>query len=548
MSVEYAGYISIVKLAVFLILFFLWLPLVTWVHKDAEAIGTKAVFWTALILATGAVAILIWLIFPVFIVGFLFYLIALAAVAISYIKHRNSHVHEFDRILTIEHIKGLISRGEQKKLDSQKSFIFVSANNNEIPSPEPNTPEFMGYRTACDLFTDALHRRAENILFSPTPQDYSVAYQIDGMASKQPTIDKDRVQYFIHFIKSLADLDTNEKRKPQKGFFKLRIDKNDIEWQLRTAGSTIGEQIQLKLKSGTGPKKLPDFNLSEEQFLQLSKIRDANQGIFIVSGPKKSGVTTTFYALLRNHDAFLNSIDTLEKQPSIDLPNITQNIFTLSDTGTTTYAKKLQSMIRMGPDIVGVADCEDSETANIACQAVKNNKIIYITLQTDNVTQALVKWIELVGDKNLAIENLIGISNQRVLRKLCDQCKQAYSPNREILRKFNLPAQKDKVFYRPGKVIYKKHGKSTTCQDCQGTGFAGRIAIFEIITLNENLKNSIKQISSLSDIAKLLRGAKMLYLQEQALRKVADGLTAINEMVRVFSPPVKTKKQRKNSS
>jgi type II secretory ATPase GspE/PulE/Tfp pilus assembly ATPase PilB-like protein len=150
--------------------------------------------------------------------------------------------------------------------------------------------------------------------------------------------------------------------------------------------------------------------------------------------------------------------------------------------------------------------------------------------------------MKLVGDRGLATEALLGISNQRLLRKLCEECKQAYEPNKELLRKFNIPAEKAKVFYRAGKVQYDKRGKPSTCEDCQGTGFVGRMGVFEIIMINDELRNAMRQSKSLSEISTQFRRAKMLYLQEQALRRVVGGTTAINEMVRVLA---KSKKKTK---
>ena len=539
-SIEYSGYISIAKLVIFLVLFFLWLPLLTWVYGDAKAVGTKEVFWTAIVFGTGAAAAIIWLLMPVFIIGMLFYLIAVGAASISYVMHRNAKVPDFNRVLTAEHIKGLFA-DKQKRLDVLEGFVFITANNNEVPIPEPQTPDFFGYKAAYDILNDAIWRRASDIVFSSTPQNYNVTYYVDGAALKQPPIARERMEYFVRFIKNLADLDADEKRKPQKGNFRIYRDEKDIEWEVATAGSTAGERIRLKQITQWDIIRLADINLTTDQYEQLNKIREANQGLFIIAGPKKSGVTTTFYALLKNHDAFINSINTLERRPSAELPNITQNAFTLSDTSTTTYAKKLQAIVRMGLDVVGVADCTDSETAQVACAAAKDGKIVYVTLEASNVIRALGKWMKLVGDRNLAADTILGISNQRLLRKLCDECKQAYEPNKELLRKFNVPAEKAKVLYRAGKVLFSKRGKPTTCENCQGTGFVGRMGIFEVIIINDELRRTIRQSKSLSEISTQFRRAKMLYLQEQALRKVIGGTTAINEMVRALS---KSKKQR----
>jgi type II secretory ATPase GspE/PulE/Tfp pilus assembly ATPase PilB-like protein len=135
----------------------------------------------------------------------------------------------------------------------------------------------------------------------------------------------------------------------------------------------------------------------------------------------------------------------------------------------------------------------------------------------------------------------LGVSSQRLLRILCEQCKQAYEPNKELLRKFNVPAEKAKVFYRAGKVQYDKRGKSLTCENCQGTGFVGRMGVFETIIINDELKNVIRQSSSLAEISTQFRRAKMIYLQDQALKRVIAGTTAIDEMVRVLSTSEKQK-------
>jgi general secretion pathway protein E len=542
-SIEYSGYISPIKFIVFLVLFFLWLPLVGWVYRDAKAVGSKEAFWTAVVFGTGATAAIIWLVIPVFIIGMLFYLIAVAATSISYVMDRNAKVPDFNRVLTAEHIKGLFS-SETKDTDTLKDFLFITANNNEVPVPEPKTPDFFGYKAAYDIFNDAVWRRASDIVFSPTHENYNVAYYVDGAALKQPAIARERMEYFIHFLKNLADLDVNEKRKPQKGKFRIHQKEENTDWQVVTAGSTAGEQVHIKQMAQQTITRLTDIGLTTEQYEQLNKISEAKQGLFIVAGPRKSGVTSTFYSLLRNHDPFIYSISTLERQPSADLPNITQNVFTLSDTGVTTYAKKLQAVVRMGPDVVGVADCADAETAQVACAAAKGGKIVYVTLKADNVLKALGKWMQLVGDKNLAVEMLMGMSNQRLMRKLCSECKQAYEPNKELLRKFNIPPEKAKVLYRAGKVQYDKHGKPRTCKNCQETGFVGRMCVFEIITIDDELREAIKQSKSLSEISTQFRRAKMLYLQEQALKKVVDGTTAINEMVRVFTKKQKTQKPK----
>ena len=539
-AIGYGGYISIIKFFIFLVMFFGWLPLLTWVFQDAKAIETKEVFWTGVVLGAGAVGTIIWLVMPVFIAGMLIYLIVVGATSLAYVKHRNSMVMDFDKVLTVDHIKNLLV-SKEKKLAKLKSYTFITSNRNEIPIPEPRTPDFFGYKTAYEILSDALWRRASSIAFSPTPQDYKVAYYVDGAVLQQPSTGREQMKYFIRFVKQLADLDIKEKRKPQKGTFKVARGENYTEWEVTTAGSTAGEQLRLKQITHEDLPRLNEIGLMPEQYEQLSRFNEIKQGVFIISGPQRSGITTTLYAFLRNHDAFINHINTLERQASHNIPNITQNSFNLSDTGTTTFAKKLLTLVRTGPDVVGVGECEDAETAQVACKAAADGKLMYVTLKADSVIQAFAKWLKFVGDRNLAAGTLLGISNQRLLRILCKECKQAYTPDKELFKKFNINAEKTKVLYRAGKVLYDKRGKASTCEKCQGTGYFGRMGVFEIITLNNELRKALIQTRSLPEIGTQFRRAKMLYLQEQALRRVISGTVAINEMIRVLSRP-RTKK------
>ncbi|OHB63988.1 MAG: hypothetical protein A2Y77_07320 [Planctomycetes bacterium RBG_13_62_9] len=537
MAVEYGGYLSIVKLAVFLVFFFAWLLLVGWAHRDAKALASNIPLWIGLILGVGAVGILLWLLIPMFIAGLLAYVVSVGGVALAYVRHRNTRVLDFDKILTIDHIKSLVAKSE--KLEAMENFMFVTARNNEVPKPEPRTPIFFGYRTAYDVITDAAWRRASTVSFTPKGDTYEVTYMIDGTATKQPALQRDQADYLIHFLKEVGGLDSKEKRKPQKGKFRSRQEKQSTDWEVATAGSTAGEQIRLTRITKESALRLTDLGLAQDQIEQLGRLPPADHGLFLITGPKRSGVTTTLYAFLRNHDAFLNNINTIEKQPASALLNITQNVYSLTDTGTTTYAKKLQALVRMGPDIVGVGECEDPETAKTASAAAADGKTVYVALEAGSVLQALGKWLKMVDDRKLVAQTLLGISNQRLLRKLCETCKQGYAPNKELLTKFNLPAEKAKVLYRPGKEVFDKRGKPSVCETCQGTGFVGRTGVFEMIILDDELRKAVKTVKQLPELGMQFRRAKMLYLQEQALRKTIAGTTAINEMVRVLAPAKK---------
>ena len=518
--------------------------MLSWINRDAKALGCNDALFTGLTVGAMAVGVLMWLLLPLYIVGVLIYLIAVGTIALVYVKHRNGRVLDYDKVLTPDHIKRLLS-SQPKDAEASDAFVFVTKNKNEVPTPEPRTPDFFGFRTAYDLFVEIRQRRVDGVTYIPGAETYKVTYEIDGAAEQQPELPKDQMEYFVRFIKQLGDLDAKEKRKPQKGSFSLKKGKEMIGWEIRTAGSTAGEQIALRRVMKDQVKRMADIGLGKDQLDSIMAMRETTKtGIFIIAGPKGSGTSTTFYAMLRDHDAYMNNIVTLEKETIGTLPSVTQEIYSLSDTASLTYAKKLEHMIRMGPDIVGVAECSDPETAKLLCEA-GDGHLIYVIIPGDSVLQALGRWLKLVGDRKLATDHLIGISCQRLLRQLCEGCKQAYAPNQEILKKFNLPAEKAKVLHRPGKVIYDKRDRESTCPECMGTGFIGRTGIFEMVLLNDALRAVIVKSKTLQEIGAQFRRAKMLYLQEQALRKVMAGATAINEMVRVLTPATKKARPKK---
>lgn len=534
---DIGGYIEVWKLLLLAAVFYGWMPLVNWVHRDAQEINTDHLFWSALVIAAGAVGLLLWLLIPAFLIGVLLCLLALVAVSAAYVMHRNSKVSDFERVLTAEHIRGLfVDQG--KKLEKQsRGLSFITGNKNEVPIPDPKTREAEGFVVTCELLDDALWRRADKVIFMPQKEDYTVIYEIDGISSKQAPRSKEEVEVFAYYVKQLGGLEVEEKRKPQQGRFRAVKDKQTrTEWQVNTSGSTAGEQIQLQKVSGMVSMKIDDLGLNENQIEPIKSLRQLEGGgLVIVSGPAKNGVTTTFYTLLGNHDPFLNSINTLEKNPAGRLENITQNTFTLSDSATATYARRLQTLLRRGPDIVGVADCEDDQSAKLACMAAKDGKIVYVTLAANSVADAMDKWLKLVGDNALVAETLQAVLNQRLVRILCQDCRQPYQPNQALLKKFNIPANEAGMCYRPGEIEYDKHGKPIVCEHCQGTGFYGRTGLFESARIDDALRAAVKAAKTGQDAVAAFRKAGMLYMQEQAIKKVMQGVTSINEVIRIFS-------------
>ena len=543
--VAFGGYISLIKLLVFLGMFFAWMPLVNWVHTDAQAVRTKVRLWTSTISITGATTLIVWLLAPMFLIGFLIYLIAIGSITIAYIIHRDSRVADFERILSANNFKTLFVDEDKKIAKASKGMVLVTANGNDVPLPKPKSPDAFGFQTTCDIFEDAIWRRVSEIAFQPARNEYNIIYRIDGQAIKQEPRDREEMEYFLSYLKQLADLNIEEKRKPQAGMFTAKKDSVPFKWEVTTAGSTAGEQARVRKIEEHSIMSLDDIGLTEKQTDELKSLKELDHGLILISGPKKSGVTTTFYAMLKNHDPFLNDINTLEKQPAAELQNITQKVYSMSDSGSNSYADQLRSIVRMGPNIIGVSECEDAECVKIACNAASSGRVIHAATETSSVIKALGKFLKLASDKNLVLDNLTVVINQRLVRTLCNDCKQAYQPNKQLLKKFNLSSDKIKLLYRPGDIEYDKHGKPIYCEKCQGTGFYGRTGIFETILITDEIREAIKKAKNLQEISSIFRRNGLQYMQEQSISKVTVGITSINEVIREFSSSPKQAKKPK---
>lgn len=540
-AIQYGGYVSILKLLIFMACFYGWLPLINWLFTDTKAVRTNGLAWTLAVMMTGFLGLIVWLLVPVFFVGLLIFLIALCSVFMAYVIHRNARVADFEKILTAEHLQNLFVNPNKKIEQASRGLQFITGNGNEVPLPEPKSKELEGFTIACELIDDAVWHRADEVHLLPQKDEYAVVYEIDGIATKQDPRSSEDAERLIYYVKELATLDVEERRKPQKGRFTVKTVESGTKtsWEVISSGSTAGEKVTLVRISELVSRTVDDLGLNDNQIEAIRTLKDIKSGLVIVSGTRKSGVTSTFYTLLGAHDPFLNSVNTLEKSPAAELPNITQNTYTLSDTGTTTYARRFQSILRKGPDIVGVSECEDAQTAQLAAGAARDGMIVYVTLEASSVNQAMEKWLKLVGDKALVAETLVAITNQRLVRTLCNDCRQPYQPNPALFKKFNIPPNEVRTFYRPAELEYDKHGKPIICETCQGTGFFGRNGLFETIRITESLREVIRNAKKTQDIATAFRKAGMLYMQEQSIKKVAHSITSINEVIRNFSNPSK---------
>lgn len=525
-------YINPFKLLAFTLLFAIWALFAQWADKDAVAVNTYRVLWNLIILGVGALGMALGLLIPMFLIGVLSMLVLYATIITVYVVHRNGLVPEEDRVMTPTHFRKLREEGfsGKKKVKEVKERVRLTGSDGVVAIPEEE-PAREQYRLTQDLMFDLFWRRAAIGEIAPAGQEVGkITYEIDGISTDGEQMPREQADLIIQYIKEIAGLNLEERRKPQRGEIMAAIGDNKHKVTIRTDGSTAGEKLTLRIIRGEANFKVPDLGFNPKQRELVEATREETSGLILLSGPSASGLTTSVYSFTRTHDRFLQNIQTLEYEVEMPVDNVTQHVFNPADG--TTFAERLMKIVRSDPDIIVLPEVRDRESAGIAAKAAATKQKVYVALPATDIFDAMRKWIAAVGDKPLVAKSLLAVCNQRLVRTLCDQCKQAYKPDASMMRKLNLPA--DKVLYRPPEPEYDKHGNPIVCQACQGTGYVGRTGVFEWLTVDDGLRDVIRRSNSMSDIQAYASKKGGVGLQSQALQKVLDGRTSIPEIARVM--------------
>ena len=534
-------YLDPVKIGTVFVLFGVWLFLCQWANHDARLVNTHQSLWNGVVFAAGTVSLALCLLIPQFIVGVIILVLVGGGGVIAYVVHRNSLVVDQAKVCTMSHIQRLMAgrRGSSAD-DVEEKVRLTDWDGHHVPVPE-DMLEREQFKAVQNLLHDVLYRRASDVDIVPAGHEAKVAYRIDGVATPRDPMPAPAAEQFTRYLKKLAGLDADDHRRPQSGqVTATRGDEKQqfgdmVKIEIKTSGSTAGERLMIRVLAEESRFKIADLGMTEQQTGIFEKIVQAERGVVLCCGPQQSGLTSTLYAILRSHDAFMNNIHTLEHQFAMELENITQNRFDRREAEAT-YARKFQTVLRADPNLVMIDALPDASTAQLAAEAgASRNVKIYIGTADHDCMRALQRWIKLVGDAKAAAAPLLAITAQRLVRRLCPECRQAYKPDPAILKKANIPAGQVQQFFRPGGYLLNKKGEQILCETCQGTGYFGRTAVLEVLPIHSEVRKMIASAVPINQIKAACRKAKppMLYLQEQGIRRVIEGITSINEIIRV---------------
>ena len=372
---------------------------------------------------------------------------------------------------------------------------------------------------------DAINERASDILIDPKSNNlYTLRFRVDGFLRMMDEIEADKAVAIINSIKVISGMDIAERRRPQDGAFMGRIPQCDVFFRVASAGVLGGEKLSIRvLNQSTGLLKLNEIGLSKEYYKTTADIIKQPSGMIIVCGPTGSGKTTSLYAMLRNIDFYERNVVTVEDPIEYVLPNASQ--IEVNVKANITFSNALRSILRQDPDVICVGEIRDGETAGMALQASQTGHLVLATLHSSSNMAALVRLMDL-GIKPLLLASALSvIISQRLVRRLCDNCKCPAE----------LSAKQIKHFKKRG-IDPKGIMTSTGCDECYGTGYHGRTGILDVMRLDSEIKAKLANDNlSMGDLKKAGDELGRSTLKQEGMRKVLAGITTLEEVKRVTS-------------
>jgi len=375
------------------------------------------------------------------------------------------------------------------------------------------------------LIVQGVKDRASDIHIEPNESGLLIRFRIDGMLHDNRILPNRIKAAIISRVKILAKMDIAERRLPQDGRFQVKFGIREVDLRVSTIPTVFGEKVVLRiLDKSKGLIKLKSLGFLAEQLDQFKSIILKSYGIILLTGPTGSGKTTTLYAALNKVNSNEKNIITVEDPVEYKLNRVNQiQILPKIDL---TFANALRSILRQDPDVIMIGEIRDTETAQIAVHAALTGHLVFSTLHTNDAASALTRLIDMGIEPFLISSSVIGVIAQRLVRVICEKCKEEYVPSEDILYGLKI---KDRLNNDSKIKLYRGKG----CSFCKNTGYYGRTSIYELIVLDEEIKSLIVTKASSNVINELALKNGMKTLKDSGMEKALQGITTIEEVLRV---------------
>ena len=388
-------------------------------------------------------------------------------------------------------------------------------------------------RLVNDILFRALQLRASDIHVHPYEAKIQIRYRIDGILYDTLSLNRNVLPLIISRIKVMAGMDIAERRLPQDGRCSVRLGQREVDLRVSTVPTSYGERSVLRLlDKSTGLFALDELGLWEEDLKKFDSLLNRSHGVIFVTGPTGSGKSTTLYACLNRINSAEKNVMTIEDPIEYQLEGISQ--MQVASKKGVTFVNALRHVLRQDPDVIMVGEVRDIETARMVIQSSLTGHLVFSTVHTNDSAGTVSRLLDLGVEPYLASSSLIAILAQRLVRKVCPDCGQEYEPTAHELRELGLGDEEAASLAENGRKLYVGAG----CDKCFQTGFRGRTGIYELMLINEEIRDLIYRRESAGAIKKAALDAGLQTLRMDGVRKVLAGTTTIAEVLRVAQADV----------
>lgn len=377
------------------------------------------------------------------------------------------------------------------------------------------------YKLIQVIIQTAIYARASDIHIEPTEKSCIVRVRIDGILKEIFSFESEIYPPLGSRIKLMGHLDIAEKRKPQDGRFSLNVNKKDYDFRLSTLPTTHGESLVLRILDKTKVLiNLEDLGMRKENFRRFNTSLESAHGIILLTGPTGSGKTTTLYAALNAIKWVDKKIITVEDPVEYAVGMVQQ--VQVNEKAGLHFSTVLRSILRQDPDIIMIGEIRDKETLKIAVQSALTGHLVLSTLHTNDALGAITRMVDMGIEPYLVAPSLIAVEGQRLVRKLCPHCKEAYMPSSAAISNIEQYLPENPIFFKP-----------TGCEKCSNTGYLGREMISEVLTVGDELSAAITKGATKQELEAIAKKDGFESLFQDGINRAAAGITSLEEVYRV---------------
>ena len=373
-----------------------------------------------------------------------------------------------------------------------------------------------------EILLRSIKAEATDLHFEPTDNELRIRYGSEGVLKRLVSFPRDIADNLSSVIKTKAGLNAFEKKKPQEGRFSLTLGNHQFDIRVSTIPVMAGERFALRiLAKSNRVANLEELGFSSDNLEKIRKIINKPIGLFLVTGPSNSGKSTTIYASVNDIQSPEKNIITVENPVEYKLDYASQ--VQPSVDKSFTYVDALRAILRQNPNVIMLGEIRDAETGIVAAEAALYGNLVLSTILSNDAVGAILRLLSLGVPTYWVATSLIGVVHQQLVRKICPDCKEEYKPTDQELARLNPSLPEQAKFY---------HGKG--CDQCKGTGYKGRTAIHEILVINDKIRDLIYLNSSMLTIKETARSLGFENIFEDAIKKLRNGITTIQEIQRAF--------------